>query len=105
MALDVRLTVNSNLIVDLEIKYVPEDMPDWLSTSIYSSTVIETQIRVLKRLTERNNELSGFTSAAEEKHKEMTPRLQSKAELLRALKEDLTIVHRTLLRMKKKLKL
>mmetsp|Transcript_21929 Transcript_21929/g.40009 ORF Transcript_21929/g.40009 Transcript_21929/m.40009 type:complete len:106 (-) Transcript_21929:5102-5419(-) len=105
MALDVRLTVNPNLIVEIEIKFIPEEVPDWLSTSIEASTIIESQIRVLKRLTERNNELSGFNSAAEEKHKELSTRLHYKAGVLRTLKEDLTVVHRALLRMKKKLKL
>jgi hypothetical protein len=103
--MDVRLSVDANLIVDIDIRFVPEEVPDWLSTSKESFSIIESQISVLKKLTERNNELMGFNVAAEFKHKELASRMLAKSALLKKLKEDLTCVHRTLLKMKKKLKL
>jgi hypothetical protein len=101
--MDVRLSVDANLIVDIEIRFVPEAVPDCLTTSKKSLTIIESQISILKKLAKHNHELMRLNIAAKLKHQELASRMLAESDLLKKLKEDLTLVQRTLLTMKKSL--
>lgn len=100
----VHILVSSEGSADLLLEFSSEfNCMNWVVPKETLNTIVNSQYSTLKLLTESNDELASFNEVCQIKYAEVSHRFNKTIPLIRQVSKDLHSLHKTLLKMKKKL--